>query len=275
MDKKEKIKQTVQTEYGKIAASQTSCGCNQISCCGPANTPDGVSKIIGYTSDQLQNVPEGANLGLGCGNPVAIASLRAGEIVLDLGSGAGFDCFLAAQKVGLTGRVIGVDMTPQMIERARRNVEKSGFSNIEFRLGEIEHLPIADASIDVIISNCVINLSPDKESVFRETYRVLKTGGRIMISDIVLTQPLPTAIANSIAAYVGCVAGAMLKDEYLKKIAAAGFADVKVIEESYYPIELCADILSLNESDDRHLTEQQSATLAKTILSIRVQAFKR
>ncbi len=182
-------------------------------------------------------MPEGANLGFGCGNPVAIASLKEGEIVLDLGSGAGFDAFLAAQRVGKTGRVIGVDMTPEMIEKARANAAKGSYSNVEFRLGEIEKLPVEDNCVDAIISNCVINLSPDKQRVFAEAFRVLKPGGRLMVSDLVLVKELPAALKGSVEAYVGCLAGAIRKDDYLNFISLAGFRDVKVVSETSYPVD--------------------------------------
>jgi SAM-dependent methyltransferase len=196
---------------------------------------------VGYEQSQIETVPEGANLGLGCGNPVALASLREGEVVLDLGSGAGFDAFLAAARVGAKGEVIGVDMTPEMVEKAKANAVKGGFKNVDFRLGEIESIPVSSEEVDIVISNCVINLSPDKRQVFREAFRVLKPGGRLMVSDIVLLAPLPEAVRQSIEAYVGCIAGASMKDEYLADIAAAGFQDVKVVRESRYPVELAAN----------------------------------
>ena len=199
---------------------------------GDASLQERTSKALGYTEGQLQAIPAGANLGLGCGNPTALASLREGEVVLDLGSGAGIDCFLAANVVGETGKVIGVDMTAEMIERARANVEKSNRHNIEFRLGEIENLPAADDFVDVVISNCVINLSPDKRRVFREAYRVLRPGGRLMVSDIVLRRPLPEEVISSIEAYVGCVAGASLLSDYCSAIEAAGFQGVEVVSET-------------------------------------------
>ncbi len=183
----------------------------------------------------MRSVPDGANLGLGCGNPTALASLKRGETVLDLGSGAGFDCFLAAREVGPEGRVIGVDMTPEMVEKARGNARRGGYANVEFRLGEIENLPVADGSVDVVISNCVINLSPEKRKVFDEAYRALKPGGRLLISDLVLSKPIPESVKNSASAYVGCIAGATSKEEYLATIAAAGFRDVGVAEESSFP----------------------------------------
>ena len=230
--KDEEIRKTVRESYGKIAVRETTgCGPTNSCSCGCGSTQDTISRAIGYSDEELKAVPEGANLGLGCGNPTALASLKEGEVVLDLGSGAGFDCFLASDKVGETGRVIGVDMTAEMIEKARENVRKGDYQNVEFRLGEIENLPVADNSVDVVISNCVINLSPDKKRVLNEAYRVLKPGGRVMISDIALLKELPGAIKSSIAAYIGCVAGAATKEEYLATIGAAGFQDVDVVNE--------------------------------------------
>jgi SAM-dependent methyltransferase len=192
---------------------------------------------MGYSEEDLTAAPEGANLGLGCGNPVALASLRPGETVLDLGSGPGFDCFLAAKRVGKEGRVIGVDMTPEMLMRARENARKGRYTNVEFRLGEIEHLPVADNSVDVIISNCVINLSPDKPQVFREAFRVLKPGGRLMVSDTVLLKPLPDFILRSVDAYVGCISGAMRRQEYIETIEAAGFREVQIQKETSFSLD--------------------------------------
>jgi ubiquinone/menaquinone biosynthesis C-methylase UbiE len=207
----------------------------------------------------MSTVPEGANLGFGCGNPVALASLKEGDVVLDLGSGAGFDAFLAAQRVGKTGRVIGVDMTPEMVAKAQTNVKKGNYANVEFRLGEIEKLPVDDSSVDVIISNCVINLSPDKEQVFKEAFRVLKPGGRLMVSDLVLAKDIPKAIKDSVEAYVGCLAGAVKKDEYLNLITMAGFQDIKIISESSYPIDAMFDNLKSIEG---------------TVASIKISAIK-
>ncbi|WP_287583562.1 arsenite methyltransferase [Candidatus Borrarchaeum sp.] len=238
-EKKEvEIKKMVREGYAKVIKEESSCCPSVDSCCeGGTSTLEDMSKMVGYTEEELKEVPAGANLGLGCGNPVALASLQKGEIVLDLGSGAGFDCFLAANRVGKDGKVIGVDMTPEMIDKARMNARKGDYENIEFRLGEIENLPAADNSVDVVISNCVINLSPNKKRVFEEAYRVLKPGGRLMVSDIVLLKELPDFIKKSVEAYVSCVSGAIMKDEYLNLIQIAGFEEVNIIDETAFPAE--------------------------------------
>ena len=220
---KEKTQKIVREAYGKIAQGQEGCGCGP---CGPE--PTEFAKSIGYTEEELRIIPDEANLALSCGNPTALANLKAGEVVLDLGSGAGFDCFLAASKVGPNGKVIGVDMTPEMVEKARTNAKKSGVENVEFRLSEIENLPLEDNSVDVVISNCVINLSADKPRVFQEIYRVLKPGGRIAISDIALLKELPKGIQESIEAYVGCVGGAMTVDEYKRIVEASGLSEARI-----------------------------------------------
>ena len=228
------IRDTVREKYGALAEGKDcGCGCSTVavSCCG---TSESTMNELGYSAEALAAIPEGANLGLGCGNPLAHAGVKPGETVLDLGSGAGIDAFLAAREVGPDGRVIGVDMTASMIRRARENAAKGGYTNVEFRLGEIENLPVADGSVDVIISNCVINLSPEKPRVFAEALRVLRPGGRLVVSDLVLTKAIPDAVRKSIEAYVGCVAGASLKDEYLQHIREAGFQDVAVLEERSY-----------------------------------------
>jgi len=248
--KQEEIKKVVRERYASVAREEGSCFSS--SCCGSSEKD--ISRRIGYDDEELTCVPEGANLGLGCGNPLALASLREGETLLDLGSGAGFDCFLAAKRVGAEGKVIGVDMTPDMIDRARNNARKGNYTNVEFRLGEIENLPAADNSVDVVISNCVINLAPDKGRVFKEAFRVLKPGGRMMISDIVLLKELPDFIRDSIDAYTGCVAGATKKDEYLEIIKNAGFKDVRVLDEKNFPIDV--------------------KEIGKSVVSIRVEAKK-
>ena len=234
--KAEEIKKIVRDGYAKAVTQNVSC-CSTSSCCGGTDQAKNISKIVGYSDSEMNAVPEGANLGFGCGNPVALASLKEGDVVLDLGSGAGFDAFLAAQRVGKAGRVIGVDMTLEMIAKAKENAKKGKYTNVEFRAGEIEKLPVEDSSIDVIISNCVINLSPAKKTVFEEAFRVLKPGGRLMVSDLVLVKELPDVIKESVEAYVGCLAGAISKGAYLKLISMAGFQDVKVISESSYPVD--------------------------------------
>ncbi len=240
--KADEIKKIVREGYAKAVNQATSC-CSSSSCCGGTSQAKTISKTVGYSDAEISAVPEGANLGFGCGNPVALAFLKEGDVVLDLGSGAGFDAFLSAQSIGKTGRVIGVDMTPEMVAKARENAKKGNYANVEFRLGEIEKLPVEDNSIDVIISNCVINLSPDKETVFKEAYRVLKAGGRLMVSDLVLAKDLPQEIKDSVEAYVGCLAGAIKKEEYLRFIEQAGFQGIKIISESSYPVDAMFDDL--------------------------------
>jgi arsenite methyltransferase len=240
--KDEKIRKIVRKGYATVTKKETPC-------CSPTQAPCNcstlsskeISKRIGYSEEDINSVPEGANLGLGCGNPIALASLKGGETVLDLGSGGGFDCFLAAHRVGRNGKVIGVDMTPEMIDKSRENIRKSKYKNVEFRLGEIENLPVPDSSVDVVISNCVINLSTNKKCVFEEAFRVLKSGGRLMISDIVLMRKLPETIRKSVQAYIGCLSGAEMKDRYLQKIRDAGFHQVNVIEENRLPVENMAN----------------------------------
>ena len=274
--KKEEIRKVVRKRYAKIASTSSSCCTPAASCCGGANTARDMSKRIGYTDDELETVPEGANLGLGCGNPVALASLREGETVLDLGSGAGFDCFLAANKVGKSGKVIGVDMTPEMLEKARENARKGSYSNVEFRLGEIENLPVADNSVDVMISNCVINLSPDKRRVFAEAYRVLRPNGRLMVSDIVLLKELPAFVMNSLEAYVSCVSGAMIREEYLRTIENAGFKQVKIVDETIYPVDPTSDTPSANAIfQNPKLRMEDIEKIKRSILSVKVNAIKR
>jgi SAM-dependent methyltransferase len=217
------VKTQVRSAYAKVARGQDGCS---VGCCG---VQGGGSLTLGYTEDDLASVPDGADLGLGCGNPQAIAALRPGETVLDLGSGAGFDCFLAAKRVGRTGRVIGLDMTPEMVTKARDNARRVEAANVDFRLGEIEHLPVLDASVDAILSNCVINLSPDKAAVFREAFRVLKPGGRLAISDVIATKAMPPDVAKNIEAYTGCVAGAASEDALRTLLSDAGFEEVTIV----------------------------------------------
>lgn len=223
------IRSAVREQYGKIAESgDTGCGCSTICCDDSSSDAKTTSMELGYSSTEVNQVPDGANMGLGCGNPKAIASLKIGETVLDLGSGGGFDCFLAVNEVGELGNVIGVDMTPAMVSKARANAEKAGHRNMEFRLGEIESLPVADGVIDVIISNCVINLSPEKSKVFKESYRALKAGGRLAISDVVATTELPEKLKNDMALFTGCMAGASLVTDIEAMLIEAGFEDIAI-----------------------------------------------
>lgn len=228
-DVRDKVRQGYAAIAATPAAGATCCGPS--SCCG-TSAPADLAAAVGYDAEELATLPEGANMGLSCGNPLAIASLQPGEVVLDLGSGGGFDAFLAAPRVGATGRVIGVDMTPEMLAKARRNAvefaQRTGLSNVEFRLGEIEHLPVADASVDVVISNCVLNLSPDKPQVWREISRVLKPGGRVSVSDLALLRPLPEAVRGMVEALVGCVAGAVLVSETERFAREACLAEVRL-----------------------------------------------
>jgi SAM-dependent methyltransferase len=268
------IKEQVREGYGKIAQQGGSC-CPTSSCCGSANFSKDISKTIGYSEEEMTTVPKGANLGLGCGNPVAIASLREGEIVLDLGSGAGFDAFLAAARVGEKGRVIGVDMTPEMIKKAGENAVKGRYNNVEFRQGEIEHLPVENNTVDVIISNCVINLSPDKQSVFKEAFRVLKSGGRLMVSDLVLVKDLPDAIKESVEAYVGCLAGTVKKEDYLAFIKEAGFKDIKVLGEANYPIEAMSnDATAKAVMGDSLVKNIDMTDIENSVVSVKIHALK-
>ena len=238
------IKKLVREGYAGIAKGGGSC-CGGECGCGSSGTSPLEIADLGYTDDELSRLPEGANLGLGCGNPLALAALDEGETVLDLGSGGGIDCFLASSSVGSGGKVIGVDMTPEMIDRARANRAKGGFENVEFRLGEMEALPVADGSVDVVISNCVVNLSPDKSRVFGEVLRVLKPGGRFEVSDIVRLRDLPDATRNSVEEYVGGVAGAITAEDYRSGLESAGFAQIRVLEQTGHAVAGAG-----NEADD-------------------------
>lgn len=263
--KEEKVRKMVREGYGKIAKTeQCSCGCGS-----------GISQQIGYSSGELDSVPEGADLGLGCGNPVALASLREGETVIDLGSGAGLDCFLAAKKVGASGKVIGVDMTPEMLDKARANCRKSNYKNVEFRLGEIENLPVADGTADVVISNCVINLSPEKQRVFNEAFRVLKASGRLMVSDMVLLKDIPESVKKSVLGYIGCISGAEMKSEYVKMIENAGFKEVKIVEETHLSAEtVLSDATAKAIMDELKLTKKGAEEIVGSVASIKISATK-
>lgn len=260
----EKIKRVVREAYGRIASEGGVCCLPSAACCGPLVPVQGLGRRIGYTGEDLASVPEGANLGLGCGTPLAGVTIKKGDTVVDLGAGGGLDCFLAANRVGPNGRVIGIDMTPEMVSKARENARQGGYNNVEFRLGEIENLPIADSIADWVISNCVINLSVQKDRVFQEAFRVLKPGGTLLVSDLVLLTPLPAALKNSLDAYIGCVAGATAKDTYLEAVAAAGFTDIQIIDETVYSIQEILGGGAVGEP----------ASLEGTVASIRMRARK-
>ncbi len=287
------VKKAVKERYGEIARGGGSCcgaGKKKASCCGPSSA-DATSQsreaallrstslrsaAVGYGEEELRAAPEGANLGLGCGNPLGLAEIRPGDTVLDLGSGGGFDCFLAAGRVGPEGRVVGVDMTEEMIARARENAKKGGFANVEFRLGEIEKLPVGDGEVDLVISNCVLNLVPDKAKAFREIARVLKEGGRVMISDIVRRGELPATLQGNLEAYAACVAGALEVEEYLGLMKAAGLAEVQIVSETD-----AADLLAgIPDCTLDSLQEQFAAEIAAVrqlrgkIFSVTVKARK-
>jgi SAM-dependent methyltransferase len=270
--KDSEIRQAVRDRYGSIAREEVAgcgCGCE----CGPELTALTVSQTVGYTAEELANAPGEANLGLGCGNPTALAGLKEGETVLDLGSGGGIDCFLASKQVGPTGKVMGVDMTPDMIERARKAAEAGGFGNVEFRLGEIEALPVPDGCVDAIISNCVLNLSAQRHRVYSEVMRVLKPGGRIMISDMISALPTPPFLLESKEALVGCLP--VQEDEYLGGLRKAGLVDVKVVEEKPYPTEL----LTSNPAAQAHLKDhpEEEEEILAFVASMRgglIQGFK-
>ena len=253
MNSEETIRQNVRQRYGSIALADdrtgkgqglSSCGCG----CGNLD-PDQVSAMLGYSQEDLETVPQGANLGLGCGNPKAIAGIKKGEVVVDLGAGGGFDCFLAARQTGKEGRVIGVDMTPEMVSKARKNKDRSGTDNVEFRLGEIEHLPVADNTADLIISNCVINLSPQKPQVFKEAFRVLKPGGRLTVSDILALKPLPDSVREDLNMVSACIGGAATVEETRQMLESAGFKEVSVTPKPV-PRELVEAYLPESEAGD-------------------------
>ncbi len=262
----ERIKEEIRKRYGEIATFKGSCCGPSPSCCGAPMGSGG----LGYSPGDLSSAPPESDLALGCGNPVALAHLEEGEVVVDLGSGGGLDCFLAAERVGEEGLVIGVDMTPEMISRARRTAEEYGFKNVEFRLEEIENLPVADGSADVIISNCVVNLSTRKQRVFEEAFRVLKPGGRLILSDVVLYEELPPEIRRDMELYTGCVAGASLLGDYLKMMEGAGFVDVKVVEEKPIPWDLLSPGSCCGDGEvDREVAAQIKALAASVTITAR------
>ncbi|HZR82546.1 MAG TPA: arsenite methyltransferase [Candidatus Binatia bacterium] len=264
----ESIRDMVREGYAGIARGSGGC-------CGAATANrDAIARKIGYSEEDLEAVPAGANLGLGCGNPIDLARVRRGETVLDLGSGAGFDAFLAARIVGPEGSVVGVDMTPEMVSRAQQNARAASATNVEFRLGHIEALPIDDESVDVVISNCVINLSPEKDRVFREAWRVLRPGGRLAISDLVLKAPFPVPL-RSVEAYVGCIAGAMLREDYLAAIRRAGFATVDVVAEASFSgiVDLQSPEIHAALAADG-LTTADAEKLVENVVSLKVVARK-
>jgi SAM-dependent methyltransferase len=265
--KEHEIKKAVREGYAEVARKGSSC-------CGGSSSLIDLAAGLGYSQGELRSLPDGANLGLGCGNPTALASLKKGEVVLDLGSGGGIDCFLAAGRVGHEGRVIGVDMTPEMLERARANAARDGYSNVEFRLGEIENLPVADSFVDAVISNCVINLSPRKDRVFSEAFRVLKPGGRLMVSDIVLTKELPDSVKNSVSAYVSCISGAVLKGSYLALISDAGFVDISVVSEATYSADCLPSAHAEAAAVVSHSDQGEADEYGNSVLSISVLAAK-
>jgi arsenite methyltransferase len=256
------IHEAVREHYGELARTSNSC------CASGSSTL--------YDENLIQTVPADiSGFSLGCGDPITLAKLQPGETVLDLGSGGGLDCFLAARQVGESGQVIGVDMTLDMLAKARANADRLKVQNVEFREGYLEALPIEDHSVEVVISNCVINLSPDKMRVFQEAFRVLKPGGRLMVSDIVLLTALPHEIQGSIEAYVGCIAGAVKKDTYIQTIQAAGFQGVTILEETTFPLEFLAnDPTAMAIAENLHLTEEKAQDLARSIASIKVYATK-
>ena len=277
-DQEQKVHQLVREGYAKIAKDSSSGCCGPgVSCCGSApQDADKLARELGYSVEELKSLPDGANMGLSCGNPAALAALKPGEVVLDLGSGGGFDVFIAGRKVSATGRAIGVDMTSEMLSKARRNTasyhKETGLNNVEFRLGEIEHLPVADNSVDVIISNCVINLSPDKPQVWREMARVLKPGGRVAVSDMALLKPLPSEVLKMVEALVGCVAGASLVNDTERMAREAGLTDIMLKSKPKY-VEAMADLEDpLYRKIIEHLPA--GAEPSEYITSLEVQARK-
>jgi arsenite methyltransferase len=271
------IRSEVIKRYGKIAATQSPCGCSS-SCCGSSSAAEAerISSILGYKEDEMSAIPEGANLGLGCGTPLTFSEIREGEKVLDLGSGAGFDAFLAARKVGINGFVYGLDMTDEMLEKAAANAKKGGFENVSFLKGFIEDIPLPDESVDLVISNCVINLSPDKQSVFNEAFRVLKSGGRLAVSDIVLKNKLPEILLSDKELYSACVTGASLKSEYLGMMETVGFKEIAILKENNFPFDLAvSDLKDTGIKEWARENPEEAKKTLESVLSITVRAVKR
>jgi SAM-dependent methyltransferase len=274
----EQIQKNVKSGYADIVKRSTKKSFlpNIFQCCDPKAIATDIGKKIGYSEDDLKNVPEDANLGIGCGNPTALASIKKGETILDLGSGAGFDCFLASRATGETGKVIGVDITPEMVAQAKKNAKKGNYKNIEFKVGAIENLPVESESVDLIISNCVINLSNKKEQVFKEAFRVAKSNGRIMISDIILLKDLPDYVKNSVEGHIACLAGAVKKEDYIRAIAKAGFTAISIDKEAGFPIELMLnDPIAEKIIRENNLTEKEISAIANAIASVSISAKKR
>jgi arsenite methyltransferase len=274
----EQIQKNVKSGYAEIVKRSTKKSFlpNIFQCCDPKKMATDIGIKIGYSEEDLKNVPEDANLGIGCGNPTALASIKKGETILDLGSGAGFDCFLASRATGETGKVIGVDITPEMVAQAQKNAEKGNYSNVEFKIGAIENLPVESESVDLIISNCVINLSNQKEQVFKEAFRVAKSNGRMMISDIILLNDLPDYVKNSVEGYIACLAGAVRKEDYINAIAKAGFTEISIDKEASFPIELMLnDPIAEKIIRENNLTEKEISAIANAIASVSISAKKR
>ena len=272
--KEKEIKRAVKEGYARIAKQATSYYSSQEGS-GYFDNLEDICKRIGYSEEDISAAPPESNLGLGCGNPVALAAIKEGERVLDMGSGAGFDCFLASSLVGPSGQVIGVDITSEMVDKARANAKKGGYENIDFRQGDLENMPVADSYVDVVISNCVINLVPNKRLVFKEAFRVLRPGGRLAISDVVLTRELPDFVKNSTKAYIGCLAGAIMKQEYLQIIGNVGFSDISVAAESSFPVQsLLCESRGASAIEMPQFSPEQQKEIAESVLSIKVNARK-
>lgn len=273
----EQIQKNVKSGYAGIVKRNTKKSFlpNFFQCCDPKEIAADIGKKIGYSEEELKNVPEDANLGIGCGNPTALASIKKGETILDLGSGAGFDCFLASRETGETGKVIGVDITPEMVAQAKKNAKKGNYKNVEFKVGEIENLPIEDNTIDLIISNCVINLSNQKEQVFKEAFRVAKPNGRMMISDIILLNDLPDYVKNSVEGHIACLAGAVKKEDYINAISKAGFTGINIDKQAPFPIKLMLnDPIAEKIVRENNLSEKEIEDIANSIASISISAKK-